>query len=317
MRHSTQAGLSGAARDDPARVARPGSFRLRCDGGAVAFPALFTVGVGHVAGVFTAAPSDHPCSPASCDGVALNCRFSFGLARGVGHADSNDEDSGASVRGADVGGGDVGNTGPVSGLTKPGKHNVEPSRAERRDVFRDDDAGAELVDDSEVFEPEPGPGPGEAGASSSGGNVLTGESATEHLAGREVVRPHRPDVVKLPCLRPVHREHATGPGVLLDVEHRATEARTLEAQLEPADPRKERPDAPAHDRASPHGAVGNAGKGPGPVRAGRTSPHRSHASDHATTNGGQSRRRGVSTDRSTQACSVAMPLTAAPSPRAC
>ena len=45
MRHSTHEGFSGAALVASDSAARPGVFRARCDGPAVAFVAVFTVGV--------------------------------------------------------------------------------------------------------------------------------------------------------------------------------------------------------------------------------------------------------------------------------
>ena len=102
---------------------------------------------------------------------------------GVGHSFGNDEDPLPAMRRADVRRGDVEDGAAVSGVLQSSKDNWKPALSERRDVLDDDECGSEFTDDPEVLEPEAGSFAAESGAATSERDVLTGESATDHVHG--------------------------------------------------------------------------------------------------------------------------------------
>lgn len=166
----------------------------------------------------------------------------YSLAVGVGHSRAEDEEPLAAVRGADVGGGDDAGLHSIPDPVEVGRNSVQPARHEGRHVFDDHDAGPQLSDDPEVLAPEAGAGSGEAGVFARDRDVLTRESATNHLDWLKVARADAAHVRVTSGRGPVHREHPAAPGVKLDLPRDGAEPGPFEAKLEPADAREERPD---------------------------------------------------------------------------
>ena len=123
---------------------------------------------------------------------------------------------------SDVGGGDDAAFHAIPEPDEVGHNSVHPARNESAHVFDDDATRADLFDDAPHLSPEAGPGSVEPGAFARDRDVLTRESPTNHLHGRQVVRADVAHVSVPDGVGPVHGEHAAAPRVGLDLpRHRA------------------------------------------------------------------------------------------------
>lgn len=179
---------------------------------------------------------------------------------GVGH----EEEPLASVGGSDVGRGDDAAFHSIPGGDEVGRNSIQPARNEGRNIFDDDDAWPEFGDDPEVLAPEAGAGAVEARVFARDADVLTGESATNHLDRLQVVGANVAHVGMANGGGPVHGENAAAPRVKLDLPRDRPEPGPLEPKLETADAREERADhesVHAEHRASPvHMPIGHSSR---------------------------------------------------------
>jgi len=245
--------------DAPTWFGSGGDLRRSCDGGAVTLPTSFTVGVGHI---FTANGSWGRTLPVRYPSLLFATFVEKVLADGVGHRStggtasafdrelavghSNDEKPLASVGCANVSGGGKCPFGAVSGLFQSSKDNWESARAERGDVFDDDDTGPHFADDPQVLEPQARPRAVKSCALPGVRQVLAREPAADHVDRREVVRADRPHVIVAGGVRPVLLEHGAAVRVRLDLPDRAAQSRAFKADVKPADTAEQGSDAEHH-----------------------------------------------------------------------
>jgi hypothetical protein len=135
------------------------------------------------------------------------------------------------------------------------EHDVESARSERRDVLHDNDARSSLANDSCELEPQTASRTSDASSCSRERHVLAGEPTTEDVDARGVGADGS-HVVISKSVGPVSREDAAAPRVLLalpdrrDIESSITQ-RAFEPEVEPADPREQRPDRQWTHHAAP------------------------------------------------------------------
>ena len=118
-----------------------------------------------------------PCFPAICDGVGLNCLFSFGDCLGVGH----NPEAVPLVRRTKGGSGYT-----VPFRIKPERsefpeHNFQSARAKGDDVFNEDVPRARFFNEAPVLAPKPGSVAGESGTASEQANVLAWEASANNV----------------------------------------------------------------------------------------------------------------------------------------
>jgi hypothetical protein len=117
------------------------------------------------------------------------------------------------------------------------EHDIQSARAKGRDVFDDDPARRDFLDDAEVFEPEAGTLAGEAGASSCDAEVLAGKAPAYQIDGACFLRNHQaiesPNIVMDGHLGPMLREHLPAKRVKF-AEHRGGHAGAFQPKAEPA-----------------------------------------------------------------------------------
>lgn len=154
----------------------------------------------------------------------------------VGH----DKQALSTVRGSDVGGGDDARLHSIPEPVEVGRNSVQSARHEGRHVLDDHDPRPQFSDDAPELGPEAGAGAVEPGSFARDRDVLTGESATNHLHGSQVVRADVAHVRVTLRVGPVHREDAATPRVQLDLPRDRAEPGPLKAKLEASDPREER-----------------------------------------------------------------------------
>lgn len=192
------------------------------------------LGVGH-------APRAAPCrlgliGPSPAPPPA----FGRSVTVGVGHRD--EEDPLSEVGSADVSGADPGALHRVTEEHEPTDNGVQTPPYKSGHVLDDDDAGSQIVDDSEVFPPQSGAVASKSSTLARKADVLTWEPATKDVWTLGGGCRDRFDMLVSPCFRPVCGEHVATEPIGLGLPDHATEARPFEAELKAADPREQRPD---------------------------------------------------------------------------
>ena len=148
---------------------------------------------------------------------------------------SDEENAVSPVRGADA---TRRYTVPFRIIPERGKlseYNVESSSKESCDVLHDDIAGSKLANDSGVLSPEPRSLTADSCSLARVADVLTRESATNHVHGWKVVCANLAHVGKSFGVRPMLREHGEAVRGLLDLPHRLAHARPFKPHLKTAD----------------------------------------------------------------------------------
>jgi hypothetical protein len=112
---------------------------------------------------------------------------------------------------------------------------------EGRHVLHDDVGGSKLANDPGELGPKTRAGAIEPGSSPGTGEVLAGEATADEVDRREVLRSDPADVLESLRSWEVALEDRPAVGVLLDLPCDPHPA-ALEAEVEPADAREERPD---------------------------------------------------------------------------
>jgi hypothetical protein len=119
------------------------------------------------------------------------------------------------------------------------EHGIQSTRAKGRDVFDDDPARRDFLDDAAILEPEAGSLAGEPSPLACDADVLAGKTPAYQIDGACFFRNHQAiesaHVVMYRNPWPVLRQHA--PAERFDLaEHRGRHAGALQPQAEPADP---------------------------------------------------------------------------------
>lgn len=171
--------------------------------------------------------------------VTPACRFVVGypaaplalasLAVGVGHK----EDTFSPMGGANVGSTDETTFDPITEPSEVADNTVQPSRKKGRNVFDDDEARPDFLDDARVFAPETGTLAVDAGSFTGVGNVLAGESTTEHVNRRKTSRIA--DVTEPFGLGPMSLKNAPAKRVDFDLPDYGADPGMLQTQLKTAD----------------------------------------------------------------------------------
>ena len=119
------------------------------------------------------------------------------------------------------------------------EHNVQSARAKGRDVFDDDPARRNFLDDAAVLEPEAGALATKPGASPGDADVLAGKATAYQIDGACLLRNHHaiesPNIVMDWHPWPVFRQH--GAAIRFDLaEHRGLHAGRFQPEGKATDP---------------------------------------------------------------------------------
>lgn len=171
-------------------------------------------------------------------------------ARGVGQQ----KDALASVRRSNVGCAETIPSRIVPERGQVTEHLGEvPSAARRhepRHVLHENEARSKQINDPSILAPERRAFASESCSLSGKGHVLAGESPADDIDGGEFAS-NGTHVVVSNNVGPVLREHGAAERLPLNLPDNVTSRNALDAQLQPADPREQRPDPHSHPRTIP------------------------------------------------------------------